>query len=590
MRKTHLLGIAPYEGLYHLMVNLAAQRNDVKLTVRMGNLDEALELAVQNESDPVDAIISRGGTSDVLRRVADIPVYDASPSVYDILRTIRLAQEMGEPFAVVGFPTITKPARTLCEIMKYGCEVRTIRSEADCGDVLRELAAKGTRLIVGDTISVQYCRELDLHGLLIVSGIESVEAAIDSALEMIRHYDTVAKRAFLLSDLINTSQTPVILFAADGREILRSSQGVPEELAAFLRERISHVMTQRAVKLSRRLGSSYYSIQGRRLVSGDEEYCIFSLLSRPASSADKYHIRFLTAEEPLSGSHPLEFYLGSGSYGEGLRSLCERYAAIDAPVLLTGPRGTGKGRLAHYIYTRSGNKHSSLVWIDVSELTDKGWDFLLDSEASPLLDAGQTVFFRNVNRLASPQARVLLAYLRNAGTAKVNRLIFSYESMEAEPVGDELYYFLTEELRCSQLHTLPISRRTQDIQPLVGLCINTFNVHYGTQVVGLSHGALLAIQNREWPHNIDQLVQFISRLVAGSGSAYISEEEVRQMLSEEKRASLAAQKGLSDLSGSLNDITREIVRQVYLEEGMNQTRTAERLGISRSTVWRMLKE
>ena len=120
MRKIHLLCIAPYEGLYHLMTNLAAQRDDVKLTVRMGNLDDALSSAPGRQDGHVDAIISRGGTSELLRKSVDIPVYDVTPSVYDILRTIRLAQEMGESFAVVGFPSIARHARTICENTRSG--------------------------------------------------------------------------------------------------------------------------------------------------------------------------------------------------------------------------------------------------------------------------------------------------------------------------------------------------------------------------------------------------------------------------------------------------------------------------------------
>ena len=593
MRKIHLLCIAPYEGMYHLMTNLAAQRDDVKLTVRMGNLDDALSSAPGRQDGHVDAIISRGGTSELLRKSVDIPVYDVTPSVYDILRTIRLAQEMGESFAVVGFPSIARHARTICEIMNYGCQVRTIHSEADCGAVLRELQNQGVRVIVGDTISVQSCGEFELHGLLIVSGIESVESAIDNAVEMYRHYDAVARRASLYADVISTGRTAVLIFAPDGREVFRSREDVPEDLTESLRGKIAHVIVQRSVKLSERSGHMFYSILGRRIVSTEEEYCVYSITSRPtaATAMDKYRIRFLTTETDLPGSHPLEFYLGGGSYGERLRSACERYAAMeDTPVLLLGPRGTGKGRIAHYIYSRSRYKHSSLVWIDAAELTEKGWDFLMDSDDSPLLDSGQTIFFRNVNRLDAERSRVLLAYLRSLGTLRSNRLMFSYDSAGTDQAGDDLYFFLAEELRCAQLRTLPVSERTADIQALVGLCINTFNVQYGTQLVGLSQGAMLCIQNHRWEHNIDQLVQFMSRLVAGANSAYVSEEEVRRLLAAEKKPEKKETDGRIDLTRSLGEIERDIVRAVCREEGMNQTRTAERLGISRSTVWRILRD
>lgn len=60
------------------------------------------------------------------------------------------------------------------------------------------------------------------------------------------------------------------------------------------------------------------------------------------------------------------------------------------------------------------------------------------------------------------------------------------------------------------------------------------------------------------------------------------DEEQKQYYSPSDNASF-------DLSGTLDEITRRIVLSVYQEENQNQSRTAARLGISRTTLWRMLK-
>ncbi|MCI9560626.1 hypothetical protein D3Z55_10415 [Clostridiaceae bacterium] len=44
-----------------------------------------------------------------------------------------------------------------------------------------------------------------------------------------------------------------------------------------------------------------------------------------------------------------------------------------------------------------------------------------------------------------------------------------------------------------------------------------------------------------------------------------------------------------NLDQSLADITYDIIRQVMREENDNHSRSAQRLGISRSTLWRILK-
>ena len=45
-----------------------------------------------------------------------------------------------------------------------------------------------------------------------------------------------------------------------------------------------------------------------------------------------------------------------------------------------------------------------------------------------------------------------------------------------------------------------------------------------------------------------------------------------------------------DLSRPLKEIERNIIQYVYQRENMNQTLAAKKLGISRSTLWRVLNE
>lgn len=85
--------------MYNLLTNIAAQRSDVELMIHIGNLEEGLQAILDNRDKRIDAIISRGGTTEVIRRSCSIPVCDITPSAYDILRTIRLAQGMSERFA-----------------------------------------------------------------------------------------------------------------------------------------------------------------------------------------------------------------------------------------------------------------------------------------------------------------------------------------------------------------------------------------------------------------------------------------------------------------------------------------------------------
>lgn len=282
MKKPRFLCIAPYGGMYHLMTNIAAQRDDVELVIQSGNLDDGLKTALDNRRG-IDAVISRGGTADVLRgHMMDIPICDIVPSAYDILRTIRLAQGMDYDFAIVGYPSITHPAEKLCEIMQFSIPTVTIRSPQECRESLSALRDKGTRIIVGDMISTTCAQEYGMHGLLIVSGMESIESAINTAKDICLRYQMLDRHASLLRDLLVSDERDFAVYSPDVREVFTTLDPMPPELADAMRQHISHVLARSSVKLSRRLGNEMFTVRGRLLASGGEEYAVFSI-SRAAS-------------------------------------------------------------------------------------------------------------------------------------------------------------------------------------------------------------------------------------------------------------------------------------------------------------------
>ena len=590
MKKLRFLCIAPYEGMYHLMTNIAAQRGDVELIIQTGNLDDGLKTALNNRRG-IDAVISRGGTADTLRGHMDIPICDIVPSAYDILRTIRLAQGMDESFAIVGYPSITHSAEKLCEIMQFSIPTVTIRSPQECREKLAALLDGGTRIIVGDMIAATSAHEYGMHGLLIVSGIESIESAINAAKDICLRYQALDRRASLLCDLLVSDERDFAVYSPDGREVFTTLDPVPPELAGAMRQHVSHVLARSSVKLSRRLGNEMFTVRGRLLVSGGEEYAVFSISRAPALFSGRQAIRFCDLSSGADGtlnSNPLEYYLGSNAAAERLRAICEQYASLDAPVLIEGDYGTGKDRFAQYIHSRSRLRHSPLVLVDIGRLTDRDWETLLEDDRSPLADTGSTIYLRHLDAVSRDFAPRLLDYLEGSHTLSANRFLVSYSGDAGRYSHDPIYAFLSETVHALRLRLPPLSRRRDDIPTLVTLYINATNVRFGTRVIGLTREAMLLLQNFPWPRNIDQLVKCVQELVVNADSSYISEAQVRAVLDREKAPPSSAAEGIN-LSRPLAEITREVVLRVYELEGQNQTKTAQHLDISRSTLWRMLK-
>ena len=115
---THILGIAPYDGMQTAMERVAEEFPNIQLDAYTGDLEAGASIVRSVQLENYDVIISRGGTADRIREVTDLPVVSIQLSVYDVLRAIKMAENYSNLYAIVGFPSITEPAHTLCDLLR----------------------------------------------------------------------------------------------------------------------------------------------------------------------------------------------------------------------------------------------------------------------------------------------------------------------------------------------------------------------------------------------------------------------------------------------------------------------------------------
>ena len=184
MRPIRILGIAPYEGIASLMQQAAESRSDLQIDIHVGNLTAGAEIAVtQTAHQAYDVILSRGGTAESIRQATDLKVVDIPLSVYDILRSIKLAENHNCKYAVIGFPAITRNATFLCEVLRYNVDIYTIHDQAEARTILQGLESSGCQMVLCDVVTNSLAQEYGIPALLITSGLESVEDALNTAVQ-----------------------------------------------------------------------------------------------------------------------------------------------------------------------------------------------------------------------------------------------------------------------------------------------------------------------------------------------------------------------------------------------------------------------
>ena len=592
--KIRILGIAPYEAMRSAMLRLARGHEELELDVYVGDLQQGAEIVRQHLDAYYDAIISRGGTAELIEQITDIPVVEIALSVYDILRAMKMAENYGKPYAIVGFPSITESAHFLCDLLRYTIDIFTIHNGEEAERVLEKLKQDGCFMAVCDMVSYTKARELGIHAVLITSGVESIENAFNRAVKVSAGCTKLHHENLFLKNVLRNGEERTIVLDENGEVCLSLwNQKDEAHMIELLRKERGKVLDADSHKMFRNVGGSLYSITGRVIPYKGKRYTAFYCIeSKIPIAKGKYGIRFCDKKEALELLSD-SFYSMTGEMG-GLKDSIEKISQSPFPVMIIGERGMEKEQIARAVYSKSPLQANPLITIDCSQLTDKGWNYLMNHYNSPLNDSDNTICIRSLDALSEERGLQLLSAIVDMNVHKRNRLIFSCGSTRDALLPPEGQRFV-KRLSCLTICLPPLRERIHDLPALAGLYLANLNVSLGKQLIGVEPRAMEMLQSYEWPQNYTQFKRVMNELAVLTDTPYITGNSVAALLDKERSfisagPEAAALPAAMDLHRPLEDINRDIIKKALADNQGNQSVTAKQLGISRTTLWRYLKQ
>lgn len=590
--RIRVLGIAPYEGMKTLMSSVVADYPQIDLTLFVGDMEQGLEIARSNFHGDYDVVISRGGTAKMLQKNLALPVIEIDISMYDILCALKLADGLTGKTAMVSFANITSSAHLLCDLMKYNMDIYTIDSAEAVEPTLRQLQKNDYQSILCDIISNTTAKRLGLNSFLITSGVDSIRKAFDQALLLCRSQQRLRDENQFFRQLIQGQIGQTMVFDQDGNLFLSTLDDPKPELLELLRRDLPESQLGAERRITRNLGRMLYAIRARRISTGSLTYTAFFFDARKTPlSPNQVGIRFSTRPEAENAFYSSIFSF-AGSISDYQQDI-EHISQSTAPVMVTGEDGTGKESIVSVLYMRSPLRNAPLVSINCSLLNDKSWAFLLEHHNSPLADQGNTLYFASIDALSEERRQQLLAVLSEMDVCRRNRVIFSCVCQPGEYTSAVGSLFM-DKLCCLSLYLPPLRQMAERIPALVNLSLSHLNVDLPRQIVGADPEAITLLQNFQWPHNYTQFRRVIGELAVTATGSLITAENVRQALRKERHVgafSPCAENAAAplNLNRTLDEISQDVARRVVEESGGNQTVAAKRLGISRTTLWRLLQ-
>jgi two-component system nitrogen regulation response regulator NtrX len=242
--------------------------------------------------------------------------------------------------------------------------------------------------------------------------------------------------------------------------------------------------------------------------------------------------------------------VGESTSIEAVKDMIEKVAPTDARVLITGPNGSGKELVAHWLHQKSKRNEAPLVEVNCaaipSELIEselfghKKGSFtsaIKDRKGKFELASGGTLFLDEIGDMSlSAQAKVLRALQEGKITpvggdreVKVDVRVLAAtnkdlrEEINQGNFREDLYHRLSVIL----IHVPGLNDRKDDIPLLVEHFAEKIASEYGNAKKHFAPDALKALQDYNWTGNIREFRNVLERLIILCGNQ-ISGEDVRR--------------------------------------------------------------
>ncbi len=288
--------------------------------------------------------------------------------------------------------------------------------------------------------------------------------------------------------------------------------------------------------------------------------------------------------------------------------IIEGMRASDCNVLLTGETGVGKSLLAKIIHYTSRRQDMPFLSINCATLTEE----LLASELFgyekgaftgavktkqglvEIADSG-TLFLDEIAEMApSLQAKLLKVieegeFYRVGGTKPIKvdvRFIAATNQNVRTAISEgrfreDLYY----RLNIMEIFIPPLRDRREDIPPLCNYFLGKHLPSSRKKITGFTKEAMEVLIHYSYPGNVRELENIVERAIILEQTSLLTPESLPQTIKMFQIEAIEPNK-----IKTLEELSKDYAEQVIEILGGNKSKAAEVLGISRTSLWRIMKE
>lgn len=606
------------------------------IDARLDNI-EAILPGLQRQNP--DVIVSRGGMALLLRNQVTFPVVEIKTTGYDIIDALSPWLGKKKNIGVIGFRSVINGCTKVASMLNIALKAFTI-DEMNAPDISRVrrdfqhyINNNQLDLIIGDAICPVYFGQQINHFTPFNSGLNSIEQALDEAIQLASalQHERIAQRQ--LKVLLDHADKSIVMLTPEG-SILRCNQRAATALGLKKHGRLSDALPHlqldwQRLSLGHKIENELISSPVGELVlnqypiteHGQVNRVVLTLQTASSLRGSEQNIRLKKArKQGFHAKYRLDDFITCDEEMHTRLLLAKTYAATEATILILGENGTGKEIIAQSIHNASRRAAGPFVAVNCGAIPAP----ILESELFGYVDGAfsgaarkgkaglfelahnGTLFLDEISELDKYLQAKLLRVLQERQIMRLGsdhvipvdiRIVAATnrnmpQMIEQGEFREDLYY----RLNVLKVTTLPLRARPGDIRIIGEARLEELRRQYQMPSIQLSDDLWQYLNHYHWPGNVRQLGNIMERLALSFREGTITLSDAALLIEDLQPASASRSRKASDcpscrlLDGSYKNIRRHILEAILVKQENNKSKAARQLNIDRSSFNRWLQE
>jgi propionate catabolism operon transcriptional regulator len=574
----------------------------------------------------IEAIIAGGGNAAMIEAMKlQTPLVKIQISGFDVMQALWQAQHLAKKAVFINYIEPIAQLERYASIFNIEVEQFTFNSVSQAFDTVLSVVSNKDTVIIGASHVCDIAESMQAKSVFIYSQ-DAIDQALRSAQQLALSLHGERIRREKLEAILHSVHDGIIYIDADAKVEefnpaaenilgLKSSDVISQPIAKVIpNSGLENVFLSEKSQYNQLLNVGDTQILSNRIAVFNQGELIGAVASfQDVKSVQKAErsLRLKSYDKGLIAKHSLGNFIGETPKIKKILALCRHFANTEASILIQGETGTGKELIAQGIHLASQRASGPFVAINCASIPETllestlfGYDegaftgahkggksglFELANQGTIFLDEIGELPFSLQGRLLRVLQEKQIMRLGSDTLLNINVRVIAatnrnlIDMIASQHFKEDLYY------RLNVLNlTLPSLReRIEDIPLFIAHFFKRHNVAVN-RYSGLVVDAMSLILNYPWPGNIRELENLVERM-----AIMLNAEMERDDIEEELHKSV----GNSSTIDSQREITPMTIQQselhhlqaVLIDTNNNHTLAAKKLGISRSTLWRKLK-